>query len=209
MKGIYIIYNLKNGKSYIGQSVDIEQRWKQHLSSDLQYPLYKAFKKYGKENFSFEVLEECDDLSDKEMYWYETIKPEYNQLSPDLVTYNPASNPVLKINKNLEIVAEYSSGSEAARVNNYSISAINNVCNGKKITYKGFYWVFKKDYTADWTPREKSRISKPVMKINKNGESFIYNSLYQAGKENNLTAQMIKEMCSGLYKIGEDNWRFI
>ena len=57
--GIYKITNLYNNKVYIGQSVDIEERWKQHLRAveNPEYSIHKAIKKYGIENFSFEIVE--------------------------------------------------------------------------------------------------------------------------------------------------------
>lgn len=76
--GIYKITNQVNGKCYIGQSVNIARRWRDHkkTSSDASYNAYdsvlhKAFRKYGIENFSFEVLEECsqESLNAKEIYW--------------------------------------------------------------------------------------------------------------------------------------------
>lgn len=73
MIGIYKITNLLNGHSYIGLSTHIETRWKEHKSQynqerEKDKALYKAFKKYGIDNFNFEVLEECsiDELSKKE-----------------------------------------------------------------------------------------------------------------------------------------------
>ena len=83
MIGIYKIENLVNGKKYIGQSTNIEKRWKEHIKlskikSDKesilkrqQAPLYRALNKYGVENFSFTILEECsvEELNDKEKYW--------------------------------------------------------------------------------------------------------------------------------------------
>lgn len=76
--GIYKITNLINQKCYIGQSVDIERRWRQHktaannISSDCyNYPLQRAFRKYGIENFSFEILIECSvyELDEKEEFY--------------------------------------------------------------------------------------------------------------------------------------------
>lgn len=78
MIGIYKIENLVNGKIYIGQSQNISQRWIAHRNrpfntNALQYdsPLYRAIRKYGLENFSFEVLEETskEELNEKEIYW--------------------------------------------------------------------------------------------------------------------------------------------
>lgn len=75
--GIYKITNQINQKSYIGQSTDILGRWRHHKSSSkneisaaYNYPLQRAFRKYGIENFSFEILEECltKDLDVKEQY---------------------------------------------------------------------------------------------------------------------------------------------
>ena len=72
--GIYKITNLVNGKVYIGQSVDIYKRWTEHkdcITSKKGYkPLYRAFRKYGINNFEFIVLEYCDEkqLREKEIY---------------------------------------------------------------------------------------------------------------------------------------------
>lgn len=75
--GIYKITNKVNGKCYIGQSINIKRRWRQHketyvnpASENYDYPLYKAIRFYGLENFSFEVLEECqpEKLNEKEIY---------------------------------------------------------------------------------------------------------------------------------------------
>lgn len=87
MIGIYKITNKINGHSYIGQSINIITRWNHHRNfsnKNSNYPLYLAFQKYGIDNFTFEVLEECDtlDLDSKEMYYiklYDTYRNGYNQ----------------------------------------------------------------------------------------------------------------------------------
>lgn len=91
MIGIYKIENIKNHKKYIGQSSNILQRWNHHKqessnenSNSYEYPLYRAFRKYGLENFTFEVIEECDIniLDEREIYWikyYDSFFNGYNQ----------------------------------------------------------------------------------------------------------------------------------
>ena len=80
MVGLYLIRNLHNGKVYVGQSVNIERRFRNHksrtFSTDYETPLYKAFQKYGIENFSFEILEECtkEELDEKEMFYIAKYK---------------------------------------------------------------------------------------------------------------------------------------
>lgn len=78
MIGIYKITNLINNKIYIGQSTHIKTRWKSHQndynnsnSSGYNTMLYNAMRKYGIENFKFEILEECnlEELNNKECYW--------------------------------------------------------------------------------------------------------------------------------------------
>lgn len=82
MVGIYKITNLVNGKIYIGQSIDIQRRFWEHrcISHESNAHLKNALRKYGKENFKYEVLEECSEeqLDEKERYYISTLNPEYN-----------------------------------------------------------------------------------------------------------------------------------
>ena len=75
MIGIYKITNKINGKIYIGQSNNIKRRFLEHTYRD-KLPIDMAIKKYGKDNFSFEILEECslEELNEKETYWIKKLK---------------------------------------------------------------------------------------------------------------------------------------
>jgi group I intron endonuclease len=86
---IYKITNKINNKCYIGQtSKHYEDRWNIHKNTsknikhkDYNYPLYKAFRKYGIDNFNFEVIEECniDNLNEREIYWIDYYKATNSQ----------------------------------------------------------------------------------------------------------------------------------
>lgn len=75
--GIYKITEIATGKSYVGQSLDLASRWKQHVKRGLgaeaatRNKLYPAMREAGPENFTFEVIEEClpQELDAKEDYW--------------------------------------------------------------------------------------------------------------------------------------------
>ena len=93
MIGIYKITNLINNKSYIGQSINIEKRIKEHFwksknQKDISFNsiLHQAIRKYGEENFKWEILEECDvekidELEQQYIQKYNTLSPNgYNIL---------------------------------------------------------------------------------------------------------------------------------
>jgi group I intron endonuclease len=72
MIGIYKITSPSN-KIYIGQSVNIETRFRKYkyLNCKRQTYLYNSFQKYGVENHKFEIIEECslEQLNEREIYW--------------------------------------------------------------------------------------------------------------------------------------------
>ena len=85
MKGIiYKITNKVNGKSYIGQTrYSLEFRWRQHIHKKDNTYFHNAIKKYGVENFSIEILEECEvsKLNEREIFYIaklNTFKEGYN-----------------------------------------------------------------------------------------------------------------------------------
>lgn len=80
MIGIYKITNLINQKVYIGQSINIEKRWQDHCATVDNCAIHRAIQKYGKENFVFEILEECDlsMLNEKEIYYIEKYNSYYD-----------------------------------------------------------------------------------------------------------------------------------
>lgn len=97
-QGIYRIYNMKNGISYIGRSTNIEKRFYSH-KNDLKsyrhcnYKIQEDYKKYGIGAFSFEVLEILEFMSaskERELFYMHKFKSTglYNIKDPS-TEWNP------------------------------------------------------------------------------------------------------------------------
>ena len=96
--GIYMITNIVTNMIYIGQSNNIDSRWRSHLSylkNNTHYNSYlqRSFNIYGRDNFVLSILEECntDLLDDRERYWIDYYKATdkkygYNHLEGGQVT---------------------------------------------------------------------------------------------------------------------------
>ena len=81
---VYKITNKVNGKVYIGKSGELEKSWRTHLAiaargnQDPSFSIiHAAIRKYGEENFCFEIIESLDseqESFDREAYWIADYK---------------------------------------------------------------------------------------------------------------------------------------
>ena len=76
MVGVYEIINKSNNKTYVGSSVNIGLRWREHkraLDASIHHSshLQRAWKAYGEELFIFRILEECpkEIVLEREQHW--------------------------------------------------------------------------------------------------------------------------------------------
>ncbi len=154
---VYKITNIINNKSYIGSSTRVEKRWQEEKnaafnekSSSYNYPLSRAFRKYGLENFKFEILkndfstvEEMEDYEQKMIIYYDTLKNGYNQT---LYTHCVLRDPKIKeqlvqkygkkcclIDEKGNILEIYDSLQEAGRCNfgDNRGSSVKKICEGE------------------------------------------------------------------------------
>ena len=83
MSVIYEFVNNINQKVYVGQTVNFKKRIRDHrfnYNKIIKNTLfYNALRKYGWENFSINIIEDCSDelLNEKEIYWIEEKKSLY------------------------------------------------------------------------------------------------------------------------------------
>ena len=140
---IYKITNLINNKCYIGQTIKTaEQRWKEHQNhafgshpNDQNKSLYRAIRKYGLENFTFEVLQDnietFEKLDKAEIYWidyYNSFVKGYNE------TFG--GQQYHKILPNKEIIEDYDKTRSARKTAlNFGIdhSTVDDILNQNSI----------------------------------------------------------------------------
>jgi len=110
MIGIYKIIS-PTGKIYIGQSVDIKFRWKQHRVDCHIGKLKNSIKKHGFDNHTFEILEECsiELLNERERYWQDF----YDVLGPNglnLILTNTSDKKLVHSNETKEKLRTFNTG---------------------------------------------------------------------------------------------------
>jgi hypothetical protein len=214
--GIYKIENKVNGKIYIGQSIEIENRWKKHLRANDDFIVHKTIHKYGKENFTFSIVEECgiDELNSKEIYWinfYQSIVPNgYNMI--------PGGSNGMGLSKGLKVnqydlnglfIATYDSANQAsaaAGVDHWSICAC---CRGEYRHAGGYQWKYADD-TKIIQPIV-VRTNFTVLQIDKNTDEVIceYNSLKEASQSTGIASSTICNVCKGKGKTaGGYKWKY-
>lgn len=200
--GIYKFTNKINKKVYIGQSRDISKRYGEHLSCirngyENSY-FYKAVKKYGFENFTFEILEICNvsSLNEKEAYYVKKYnsfgKGGYNLTNggDQSVTFQILNNKSLaSLIKDLkEEKLSYKELSEKYKINKTMLSLINNGHS---------------HYNSDikYPIREVTNLSRGVCFLNSDGELlYTFKSIYQAGRELGIDRRNISSAINGRNK---------
>ena len=234
ISGIYCIQNKLDGKRYIGQSVDIYARWRQHKwhlnnNRHSNYHLQASWIQNGEENFQFDILKQCEiqELDKLEIYFidkYKTFNNKYGynfetggslhkKRSYESVEKVALANrkPVNQYHRNGEYVATYSSIKEASQITGISFKYISSACLGKTKVTGGFQWRFVNDTSPvqDLSNIE-NKHNKCVAQYDLSGNLItIYNSLTEAGVKNQISYKGISNACRGVNKTaGGYQWRY-
>lgn len=154
ISGVYKITNNITGDCYIGSSNNIKRRWAQHNSPSTWaikpgMKLYQAMIQYGLNNFEFEVIEETNNLKEREQYWIEQLHPSYNRnraMGLDKEGFKEYSKEYSKeyYKGHKENVKEYYK-SHCDKWNNYQNKYQSRLClyNGETLTLGTLYHRFR------------------------------------------------------------------
>lgn len=223
--GVYKITNLLNNRNYIGVSIHIEERWEQHKKGKGNKELYADIKKYGIENFSFSIIEICDEeqMYKKEPYWikvFEGYSKGYNKNlggdTANLQAVEKTKKPIYCYDLNGNFIKRYDSLSEAERDTGVPNTNISRNAKGKVHKAGPFQWryeYFSKippyKRTINFKNKPKGQ-AKSVLQYSKNG-IFIkeYPSGVEAAKQTKTNASSLRMCCNGQRKTaGGYIWRF-
>ena len=142
---IYKITNIETNKIYIGKtSKDLRTRWKTHINASLNLKndtrLYNSIRKYGKENFKIEQIDEANtlkELQEKEFYWINYFNSTSEKIGYNIQKGNECGCCVVNDDTKIKLVLAYKKNK---RTGNFKRNSSNT-----KSYYVGVYFnKFKK-----------------------------------------------------------------
>lgn len=220
---IYVLYNTKNSKIYIGKTIqDYRKRFYRHKSNaKLQYLefLYNAIRKYGWDSFEKFIIfqtEEVDDknliidlINEKEKYYISFFKSNQKEFGYNICSggegksgtiNNSCSIPILQCDLDGNIIKEWPSMHEVERQLGFSNKQISYFMysNKRKSSYKGYLWIKKSEYTPEVFSDYQSR-NKEVFVFDFRGNHIgTYLSANDASKQLKLSLSNICQCCNGI-----------
>lgn len=216
LSGIYLIQNKINKKAYIGSSKNVLIRWRdghrlylrknKHYNTYLQY----AWNKDGESNFSFFILFYCpeNELLDWEQFFIDRFQSADRRFGYNIA---PKANRSQISEETRLKFSQVRLGKKHSEETKKKIS-LNNFFRGKHRYGKEnpFYGKHFSEKSKLLLSEANNYRKKKVLKYDKN-ENFIteYESIRQAGRENNMDDAIISRCCRGKYKTsGGFIWKY-
>ena len=204
--GVYRIRNIINDKIYIGSASVFKDRKHTHFSllrRDKHHSivLQRAYKKYGKDKFVFEIVEKCDKnvLLEREQYYMDTLNPEYNCSKIAGRTIGVKSSrrrPVIQYDLSGNKLKVWDCLLDVMKAFNLSNSSkITKCCNLERNKCYGFVWRYADD-NIKFSIRTKMR-GKHIAQVNEDGEIIkAWETLKECAREFNVPPSRISVVCN-------------
>ena len=218
--GIYKITNRINGRAYIGQSIDIYNRWAAHIANKnkkyLNYYFVCALRKYGEDAFDWEILEECDEsfLDEREEYYidkFNTFIGNKGNLGYNMTRggdgYKSVGVKVYQYDMQGNFIQRFNTIEIAAKSTKSNATGIVNCCRGRRKMCNNFIWSYTyKEYIESY----KSSKQKKVCQYTKNMEYIkTFDSVTDAANFVNKTKSQLSMCCRGRTpSCGGYIWRY-
>lgn len=206
MAYIYSITNTINQKQYVGltRQANPYDRWKKHLNDskcNSQYPIHRAIRKYGEDNFKFRVLEECrdDKVEEREIHYivrFNTFYEGYNATLGGNIRYDTDAKPITQYNKKGERIQDFASLRDAAESISKEQSAISRCANGERFSAYGYRWSWK----GERLPILKTTYLKCIYAYNHKGEYREWTCISEAERELGCNRNISRSINSSIHK---------
>ena len=154
--GIYMITNKLTNDIYIGQSIDISNRFKNYfnlsyIKSKNSFRISRALIKYGYSNFSVTILEYCDksELLVREQYYFDKLNPQYNilKIAGSSLNSKHTEETKAKISKSLKGIYV---NEKSALFDSYHTEETKNLMSLRKINENNpFFGKTHNEYSID------------------------------------------------------------
>lgn len=207
---IYTLTNKVNHKVYVGKTNrTVKERYQEHLlaihkSVNDDRKLYKAFKKYGIENFDLALIEECttENVEDREMHWiehYDSYRNGYNMtLGGDGKSY-VQEMPVI------EMYYQCQNVTETAKRMGIDRETVSNILHANDIEVKSNSDVMRDKFGVNVCQYHKD--GKFIQKHNSAMEAAA--SIGKSNEKSNGAASHIMDVCKGKRKSAYGYiWKF-
>lgn len=205
MVGIYKITNTQNNKIYIGRSINAELRMKDHFANRTRIhgDLDRDIKKYGKDAFQCEIIQECtvEQLNDLEDYFILYYKSNDPSIGYNLKRGTPKIYGRKRKVINLDTKEIYSSSIDCAKQLNISQGDIVRVCNHLHGSVKGYRFSYYDEYLehgeVEYCPLKHGTKKKQVLCLE---TGTLFESAHEAGRQMKLNYRLISSVCNGKRK---------
>lgn len=181
---IYCAHCITTGKKYIGQTTknNLNLRISEHFVDSKKYnhKFANALKKYGKNNFIWGIIEECEIslLNEKEIYWienYNTVVKGYNTSPgggqpPEYICKQYLIETPIKERKEIKNLTKY------CRENNLNVGHLHETLSGKRMHHKGYKLIPKTNEEIEKYQKERKireNASRKGLKGDKNGRAIL------------------------------------